>query len=178
LLYPVDVRSTVDFLNGEILADARSSALPVRLVHGASWVGTRHVLVSASYPGDGPNTAVIDRKTGLTWRRCEQGLAWNGSGCVGVVGTFTHQGALSHAKSQTGWRLPNAKELASLRDVILASVSVDPDARIVFWSDPRYWSSSPLPYGTGYASLSNIELGIQLATPRSLAVPVRLVLRE
>jgi hypothetical protein len=74
--------------------------------------------------------------------------------------------------------LPNAKELASLRDVILASVSVDPDARIVFWSDPRYWSSSPLPYGTGYASLSNIELGIQLATPRSLAVPVRLVLRE
>jgi hypothetical protein len=175
-LDPINVASTVNFLNGDIVGDIRSASLATRLVRGAAWTGTRHMVVSASFPGDRANNAVIDRKAGLTWRRCPQGLAWSGSGCTGVVATFTHAAALSHAQSQAGWRLPNAKELNSLRDLALAAAAADPDGNPLPLPEPRFWSSTPLAYNPSYAYASNIELGIQVQAPRSTYFSVRLVL--
>lgn len=175
-LDPVNVASTVNFLNGDIVGDNKSTSLATRLVRGAAWTGTRHIVVSASFPGDRANNAVIDRKTGLTWRRCPQGLGWSGSGCTGVVATFTHGAALSHAQSQAGWRLPNAKELNSLRDLALAAAAAEPGVNLLPLPDPRFWASTPLAYGPTFAYASNIELGVQVQAPRSTYFPVRLVL--
>ena len=64
-------------------------------------------------------TEVTDQKTGLIWRRCAEGMSWDGLTCAGTVGTYSHEAALQRATSHannTGitWRLPNIKELAGL----------------------------------------------------------------
>jgi hypothetical protein len=99
---------------GSIGRQFRESPRPVRLVRGASAGGKRFV-VSA----DGQE--VIDRSTGLAWRRCEEGLQFDGAACTGHGLLLAWPDALARAQQQasdTGvdWRLPNAKELASLLD--------------------------------------------------------------
>lgn len=106
----------VNFYNGAIFKRARTEANHLRLVRGIPWTGQRHLLTTRSYPGDSANNAVLDRKTGLTWRRCQQGRFWNGSTCTGTANSFDIEAALAHAKAQTGWRLPNVKELNSITD--------------------------------------------------------------
>jgi hypothetical protein len=96
---------------------------------------------------------VTDQKTGLIWRRCSEGMAWNGSTCAGTASTFTHEAALQYAATQansTGiaWRLPNIKELASIADISRSNPAIDPAA---FPATPTnsFWSSSPnVGYGT------------------------------
>lgn len=63
-------------------------------------------------------TEATDQNTGLTWRRCAEGVPLSGS-CAGVAKQFTHAQALQHATDvaiSTGvaWRLPNIKELATI----------------------------------------------------------------
>lgn len=94
-----------------------------------------------SYSVDG--TEVTDSKTGLIWRRCSEGQTWSGTTCTGGADTFTHEEALAHAKTQTGWRLPNVKELTSLVERSRRYPSIKVAA---FPATPSkwYWSSSPL----------------------------------
>jgi hypothetical protein len=87
---------------------------------------------------------VTDAQTGLTWRRCAEGMAWSGSTCTGSYGSFTHEQALVHARDQAGWRLPNAKELQSLVDKTrTAAPFIDVTAfpgtpGTVFWTSTPY----------------------------------------
>lgn len=90
---------------------------------------------------------VTDQKTGLIWRRCAEGMSWNGTTCAGMAGAFTHEAALQCAAAQatgTGvaWRLPNIKELASIADRSRSFPAIDPAA---FPAAPAnwFWSSSP-----------------------------------
>jgi hypothetical protein len=90
---------------------------------------------------------VTDQKTGLIWRRCAEGLLWNGSTCTGTALTFTHESALARAKEVSGltavaWRLPNIKELASIADKSLSNPAIDATA---FPATPAnvFWSASP-----------------------------------
>jgi Protein of unknown function (DUF1566) len=90
---------------------------------------------------------VTDARTGLTWRRCAEGMTVTGGNCGGVAGTFTHEAALRHAASEAGstglaWRLPNVKELSSITDRTRAFPAIDPTA---FPGTPSnwFWSSSP-----------------------------------
>lgn len=85
---------------------------------------------------------VTDQRTGLVWARCSVGQSWDGSTCNGSASTFIQEGALAHAQAQSGWRLPNVKELASLADKGCANPAIDSTA---FPSTPSgwYWSSSP-----------------------------------
>jgi Protein of unknown function (DUF1566) len=94
-----------------------------------------------SYSSDG--TEVTDGKTGLIWRRCSEGQTWSGTTCTGSASSFTHEGALAHAKTQTGWRLPNVKELTSLVDRSRSDPSINVAAFPATPSD-WYWTSSPL----------------------------------
>ncbi len=67
---------------------------------------------------------VMDKKTGLTWARCQWGHDWNPgtSSCVkNSSDTVTWKQALIAVKDanteyygKTGWRLPNIKELSSI----------------------------------------------------------------
>lgn len=69
---------------------------------------------------------VKDNRTGLQWMRCSLGQEWNEKEqtCNGSIRTYTHKDALAIAgklnkvggyAGKTNWRLPNVRELQSLR---------------------------------------------------------------
>lgn len=93
-----------------------------------------------SYSVDGAE--VSDSRTGLVWQRCSAGQAWSSSTCTGTARTFTHEAALAYTQTQTGWRLPNVKELSSIVDKTKNNPAID---RTAFPATPsaHYWSSSP-----------------------------------
>jgi hypothetical protein len=121
----------------------RFNSYYVRLVRAGQPPTQPRYIVSA----DGQE--VTDRQTSLIWRRCAEGMNWNGSTCAGVASAFTHEAALQRAAAQassTGiaWRLPNVKELASIADKSLSNPAIDPTAfpatpaTLVNW----FWSAS------------------------------------
>ncbi len=58
--------------------------------------------------------------TGLVWQRCVRGMEWDADAqtCTGdtSIGFTTWQAALDYAAGLAEWRLPNIKELASIRE--------------------------------------------------------------
>ena len=109
--------------------------------------------------GDG---TVTDTKTGLMWKRCSEGQAWNGSTCSDTsesVTYFTWQGALQQAQAinstggfagQSDWRVPNPKELTSL----VEEQCFEPAINITVFPatyTSLFWSSSPSAYDGNFA---------------------------
>lgn len=88
--------------------------------------------------GDG---TVTDLATGLVWKQCAEGLS--GADCsTGNAILFTWQQALQHTASNSGWRLPNKNELASL----VERRCYDPAINIRFFPHTPssiFWCSSP-----------------------------------
>jgi hypothetical protein len=124
---------------------------------------------------------VTDQKTGLIWRRCSEGMSWDGSTCAGTASTFTHEAALQRAAAQassTGiaWRLPNVKELSSIVDRSRSNPAIDPAA---FPATPptSFWSASPKPYAgiSTYAWHVNFVSGNVYGNYRINSDSVRLV---
>ena len=102
-------------------------------------------LAEYSFSADG--SEVTDSITGLTWRRCSEGMAWSGGTCTGTAATYTHEGALQRAASEAtaskAWRLPNVLELSSITK---AGEAVNPSIdTTAFPGTPSsyFWSSSP-----------------------------------
>ena len=98
-----------------------------------------------SYSADAGGTAnalVTDSKTGLTWQRCSAGQSFATGTCSGTANSYTHEEALAYAKTQTGWRLPNVKELSSLVDTGFIGPAINSTA---FPATPSFfaWTSSP-----------------------------------
>jgi Protein of unknown function (DUF1566) len=93
---------------------------------------------------------VTDSRTGLVWARCSAGQSLNGTACTGTANTYTHEQALSYAASQSGWRLPNVKELASLADKGCQNPAIDSTA-FPNTVTSLYWSSSPYVGNSGSA---------------------------
>ena len=62
---------------------------------------------------------VLDTKTNLLWRRCVEGMKWDGKTCTGKPTALTltvakkHVGAVSKADNKA-WRIPNRDELVGL----------------------------------------------------------------
>ena len=91
---------------------------------------------------------VTDSKTGLTWRRCAEGMAWKKTSCVGNA-TFGNQAqsvalAKAQATKEEAWRLPTLKELNSIlavREIDVGKAAIDPSA---FPATPiaRYWTTT------------------------------------
>ncbi|MFP8779715.1 DUF1566 domain-containing protein [Hydrogenophaga sp. RWCD_12] len=143
----------VDFSYGDSAVYDHSYSHRARLVHGTVQTGPRSIVSTVAYGSDAANNTVSDTRSGLQWRRCEEGRTWNGSTCTGTVTSFgTHESALAHAQSKAGWRLPNVKELASLTDLTRTPASLD---TTVFPGDQTnyHWSSTPemLATSPGYA---------------------------
>lgn len=133
------------FGDGRIVFDTRADTLPVRLVRGAS------ASVQNRYSYINSGAEVVDSKTGLTWRRCIEGMTWTDTTCTGTANTYMHEQALVQAKSQTGWRLPNRKELASIVDRSRRNPAID---SVVFPNTPpvdAFWSSSPYVHSSSLA---------------------------
>lgn len=109
---PMQRARIVNFAGGFVHAIAMTAPAAVLLVRGGD-----------SFPAfiDNGNGTVTDPRTGLMWDRCalDQDLA---GGCSGEPGYYTWQAALQEVavrnghfwRGSSGWRLPNAKELATL----------------------------------------------------------------
>lgn len=88
---------------------------------------------------------VLDRQTGLTWKRCVEGLSGPDCGAGPVTplswGPALNQAAGSDFAGYKDWRLPNAKELESLVEVACSYPALNATA---FPSDPSssVWTSS------------------------------------
>ncbi|AOW13285.1 hypothetical protein LPB72_09505 [Hydrogenophaga crassostreae] len=172
---------SVRFTNGTASTLIRSASFPfvmrVRLVRGQPWVGSRYLVTTAAYTGDSANNAVVDRKTGLTWRRCLQSQIWSGSACSGRAGQFNHESALANARRQTGWRMPNAREVGSLLERKLADRSLNPDA-FPGAANEVLSASSPWISDSTYAWQAYGSDGRLTANERRFLYAVRLVLVE
>lgn len=126
------------------------------------------------------NTQVLDRYTGLIWKRCSEGQAWNGTMCTGSATTHTHEQAMSLAgQATTGWRLPNVRELSSLLDLGCHNPAID---RVAFPNTPYqtypqsyFWTTTPLTYSNSYAWMVGFSDGAVDNGGRSGARHVRLV---
>ena len=104
-------------------------------------VAARHYLHYV-YSYDGAE--ITDKKTGLIWRRCAEGMVYGGGTCTGAASQFNYEDALQHAAAQSrstgvGWRVPEKDELLSIVDRGRKEPSIDRKAfpatpSAVFWS--------------------------------------------
>ncbi|MFZ4538263.1 DUF1566 domain-containing protein [Propionivibrio sp.] len=90
--------------------------------------------------------------TGLIWRRCAEGMVFEGGTCTGEARRFNYEQALQHAKSESSrtgiaWRVPDKLELASIIDKSRKNPYIDPSvfpaAKQSFWSSTPSISYSP-----------------------------------
>jgi hypothetical protein len=78
-----------------------------------------HAQARFKVSGDGQE--VLDATTQLTWRRCPEGIQWDGKTCSGKLAKFSYAGAKQQAASaaKTGakeWRIPSRDELLTIVD--------------------------------------------------------------
>ncbi len=112
------------------------------------WPDTRYTIEDIS--GD---NVVTDKKTGLMWKQCSEGLT--GLDCMtGAITKYTWQQAvvLPTAQNTTGfagftdWRLPNVEELRSIAAINCVSPAINETAFPNVAVPYLYWSSSPYAY--------------------------------
>lgn len=144
---------------------------------GVAWAQTTCPSAPGRFSPSGDE--VLDRYTGLVWKRCSQGQTWSGSDCTGTATVHTHEQAMIVAgQSIGGWRLPNIRELSTLADfgcysspgVGLASID-----RTAFPRTPREWYWSTTPYNDSNAWIVDFDEGDAQAIYRSNQGYVRLV---
>ena len=91
-------------------------------------------------------TEVSDPKSGLSWRRCAEGLQWDGKACTGKLLKFTFAGAKKAATeaASTGktWRVPTRDELVGLVDNTHKKPKIDAEAFPKTPSMP-FWAVRP-----------------------------------
>jgi hypothetical protein len=103
------------------------------------------------------NGTVLDKNTGLVWKKCAEGQTYNrlSGSCDGAARLFVSNEALAFEGNinNTGyagyndWRVPNIKELSS----IVESSCVNPAINIViFRNTPSGYFRSSTPSGDGF----------------------------
>jgi hypothetical protein len=140
--------------------------LATLFISAACVLTTAPIHAQSRYIYSSGSSEVTDSQTALVWRRCSEGMAWIGGTCTGVATTYSHEGALVHAKTQTGWRLPNVKELLSIVDMSRMEPAIDPSA-FPATSSGWYWSSSPMVGDSSFAWVVNFNYGEAFGGSRS-----------
>ena len=124
----------VDFGNGQNNRSAKSASYIVRLVSAAT--------AAVSYTNNN-NGTITDNTTGLMWKACDQGQAWDNNNTAAnltddnctadsnATDTYNWTAALTEAQNHTfagydDWRLPNVKELTSIADYTKENPSINP----------------------------------------------------
>lgn len=122
---------------------------------------------------------VLDTQTGLIWRRCVEGMKWNGKTCSGYpLGAMLieslHRAASEARLSGKNWRLPNIKELGSLLDMSQPNLAID---LTIFPNTPndQMWSSSPYALDAFFGWVVHFYYGASYYTYLEDTANVRLV---
>lgn len=99
-------------------------------------------------PADG--SEVLDKTTGLIWKRCSLGQTWDGRTCAGVPVRVEWPVAMNSTRSQgAGWRVPNVKELETLVETACFMPSIN---ETIFPNTPDdwYWTSTSMSIISAY----------------------------
>lgn len=97
---------------------------------------------AAPSPSPPPDAAsVTDPATGQVWRRCVEGMAWNGKACTGEPLRLTRAEAIARARAVAqaeglDWRLPRVTEL---RRIAGGGASRAGAERLRFSAAPAGW---------------------------------------
>jgi hypothetical protein len=143
----------VDFLDGSI--DFQEDPTFLMVVAGLS----KNHQFSLAASGD----EVVDDVNHLAWRRCVEGMSWDGQTCTGTFRRFTWQGALARARQQsqgtgTTWRVPTVKELGTLIAPGIVGPTIDGK---LFPGTPRLnsWTSTPFALQSSTTSSQAWDVG-------------------
>ncbi|QQZ28859.1 DUF1566 domain-containing protein [Thiothrix subterranea] len=135
-----------------------------------------------SFNVDDQNGTVTDKQTGLMWKRCAEGQAWDSVNkkCNGTAVAYNWQAMFDRAAiaNQTpfagkiGWRLANIKELESIIETRCYAPAINATA---FPDSPLadFWSSSIA--GGGFAWFLNFDVAYNGSVFRDEQKYVRLV---
>lgn len=122
---------------------------------------------------------VFDVQARLTWRRCAEGMNWNGTTCAGKAKKFSYGAAKKQAASlatQSGqaWRLPAKDELLSVVQKGKKKPLIDTAA---FPGTPAalFWATRPEAADNLNAWIVNFRNGHVYGNTGSKAPHVRLV---
>lgn len=122
---------------------------------------------------------VSDSTTQLTWRRCVEGMSWDGKTCTGKPLKFSFAAAQKHAAStasSTGkaWRAPTKVELQSLIDKTQKKTKIDGST---FPATPKsmFWATRPETKDNLNAWIVNFGNGKVYGNSGSKAPHIRLV---
>ena len=77
-------------------------------------IGVSNVSAQDRFSFSADGAQVTDEYTGLIWRRCSGGQIYANGTCTNEPRAYSFLQAIEYARSQSGWRLPNVKELFSL----------------------------------------------------------------
>ncbi len=174
----IDTAWTIDFSSGGIDNNSdRGLTRPVRVVRGKAALGTAAGKLTVSADG---TEAWSDAPGGVsTWRRCVEGMAWNGSTCTGTAGTFTMVDALAQAAAEAGrtglpWHVPNVKEL---NWIVRRENTAPATDGVAFPNTPigDHCSSSPDVVHPENTWMIDMAFGRLHAAPRSAGCLLRLV---
>ncbi len=88
----------------------------IALLLASSAVASVHAEGRFKVSADGQE--VTDSSSQLTWRRCAEGLTYDGSKCSGKLARYDYRGAKRVAASAgaKGWHVPSREELLTLVD--------------------------------------------------------------
>ena len=100
-------------------------------------------VITVAYAGDAPANAVLDKNSGLQWRRCEEGQRWSGVACLGVGEQLTHEQALLHVAKKSMWQLPDVKQITSLAQRACRFPALHSSVFVTGELSSHYWSSTP-----------------------------------
>lgn len=113
---------------------------------------------------------VVDRSTGLVWKRCAEGQTWDGAGCAGAASRFSFDAAQVVTANPSGWRLPTVKELFTLIRPTQDGVGLGPAP-----GEREFWTSTRQAMGPHAGWLVDFAFGATLPSLRTATYPVRMV---
>jgi Protein of unknown function (DUF1566) len=107
---------------------------------------------------------ILDTKTALIWKRCAEGMQWNGASCSGTAKEFAWVDVRRHASApdlvEQGYRVPDRSEVRSIFEKNTCSYEAMSDS--VFddvASNNYFWSTSVAAIGASGTFVPKMDSG-------------------
>lgn len=158
------------------LIRALFSALTLLLLLGAPALYAAPTTPTSDFTDNG-NGTVTHNTTGLTWKRCAEGMTWTGSTCSGTANGYTWDQA--SALSTSTWRLPTIDELSSIVESNATNPAINTTI-FPFTPSSDFWSATntsgsyrarSVNFENGYAGSSYTDREYKVRLMRNATLP-------